>query len=103
MAYAQIGRLVNLEKLGLGWDLCEHITRAEDFEFDLTLEHGWLAELGGLKELKHFYMATQFWSTMGQAEVEFVDANWPQLERITFGDRNIVTVLTGFLEEPHWR
>jgi hypothetical protein len=30
-------------------------------------------------------MGTDFWSRMGQAEVEFMDANWPRLKSVSFG------------------
>ncbi|KAK3823080.1 MAG: hypothetical protein J3Q66DRAFT_330802 [Benniella sp.] len=84
--YGQIGRLSKLEMLCLGCETRqEPDTPEKDFEYDLTLERGWLGELAGLKELRHLQMATDFWSKMGQAEVEFMDANWPKLEKITFG------------------
>ncbi|KAF9362844.1 hypothetical protein BGX34_005384 [Mortierella sp. NVP85] len=96
--YGQIGRLSKLETLCLGCDTRKDPdTPKKDYEYDLTLEYGWLGELAGLKELRHLQMVTDFWSRMGQAEVEFMDANWPKLEKITFG-----YYLFGDSREPHW-
>ncbi|KAK3823077.1 MAG: hypothetical protein J3Q66DRAFT_424655 [Benniella sp.] len=97
-AYRQIGRLVKLETLYL--DCHEHDDPYGldlDYEYDLTLERGWLRELAGLKELKHLHMGADFWSRMGQAEVEFMHAQWPRLEMITFRDR-----LERVIFKPHW-
>ncbi|KAF9347739.1 hypothetical protein BGX26_000798 [Mortierella sp. AD094] len=100
--YAQIGRLVKLEKLSLGHDLVGYAAMGyKDLKNDLTLERGWLAELAGLSKLRHFHMMTDFWSKMGKAEVEFMHANWTHLERITFGEDNIMSRYT--IDEPHWR
>ncbi|KAF9362846.1 hypothetical protein BGX34_005386 [Mortierella sp. NVP85] len=102
-AYGQIGRLSKLEILCLGCDEREEQeTPMEDYEYDLTLEHGWLAELAGLRELRHLHMATDFWSRMGQAEVEFMDANWPKLEKITFRCYGSESS-EGIMERPHWQ
>ncbi|KAF9102860.1 hypothetical protein BGX27_010834 [Mortierella sp. AM989] len=99
--YSQIGRLVKLETLRIGYSIDDYIYRQEDIEdlgMDLTLKHGWLAELKGLVELRHFYIAPYFGVNMGQAEVEFIHSNWPHLERITFDTRqgNI------FQPNSHW-
>ncbi|KAF9362848.1 hypothetical protein BGX34_005388 [Mortierella sp. NVP85] len=97
-AYRQIGRLIKLETLYL--DCHEHDDPYGldlDYEYDLTLERGWLRELAGLKELKHLHMGAEFWSRMGQAEVEFMHAQWPRLEMITFRDR-----LERVIFKPHW-
>ncbi|KAF9362845.1 hypothetical protein BGX34_005385 [Mortierella sp. NVP85] len=98
-AYEQIGRLSKLETLCLG---CvrrqDPDASVRESEYDLTLERGWLAGLAGLKEMRYFYMATDFWSRMGQAEVEFMDANWPKLEKITFGRYGS----RGDFDKPHW-
>ncbi|KAG0238448.1 hypothetical protein BGX31_003286 [Mortierella sp. GBA43] len=99
--YAQIGQLTKLEELSLSCEMGAFWSAPEeDFSKDLTLEHGWLAELTGLKRLRHFQMETDFWSSMGQLEVEFMDGNWPKLESIG--------IACGDLEEevlslPHWQ
>ncbi|KAK3805033.1 MAG: hypothetical protein J3Q66DRAFT_423572 [Benniella sp.] len=80
--YAQIGRLDKLEELGLGYIL------AGSAMMDLTLEEGWLAELAGLKKLRHFHLLTDLWTSMGQAEVEFMVSNWPKLEKKKTLDMN---------------
>ncbi|KAF9960003.1 hypothetical protein BGZ72_008202 [Mortierella alpina] len=102
-AFAQIGRLTVLEHLALGTDESPNGTDEErlESEWDLTLSEGWLAQLVGLKNLRHLHMKTNHWSKMGQAEVEFMDAEWPLLDCISFDGRNIQ-----FYEEvelPHWK
>ncbi|KAF9347741.1 hypothetical protein BGX26_000800 [Mortierella sp. AD094] len=101
--YAQIGRLVKLEKLSLRYDSDGSIALGiKDFKKDLTLEQGWLAELAGLSRLRHFHMVTDFWSNMGKAEVEFMHANWTHLERITFGEDDTMAE-PSIRTQPHWR
>ncbi|KAG0023157.1 hypothetical protein BGZ80_010217 [Entomortierella chlamydospora] len=101
--YSQIGRLSKLEGLAIccdeddSWD-----DIGEAFKHDLTLEKGWLKELAGLKELKHFQMMTDFWSCMGQTEVEFMHEHWPSLERITFGYGWSCSA-DHIWEKPHWQ
>lgn len=102
-AYGKIGNLSKLEILWLGCDNGENPeTPKEDYEYDLTLKHGWLGEFAGLRELKHLQMLSDFWSRMGQAEVEFMYAHWPKLEKITFGfyDSEYSEDIMG---EPHWQ
>ncbi|KAI8351869.1 hypothetical protein B0O80DRAFT_499786 [Mortierella sp. GBAus27b] len=98
--YAQIGRLTKLRILSLGCDRSESCAVGpEAFMFDLTLEHGWLAELEGLKGLREFRMMDDFYSKMGQAEVEFIEANWPKIEKIVFGSH----CKDQALSKPHWQ
>jgi hypothetical protein len=84
--YSQIGRLVKLEDLTL--TCYENYNHWDDLEescaYDLTLERGWLGELAGLKRLRRFRMNHNYWGRMGQAEVEFIDTNWLELQSITF-------------------
>ncbi|KAF9360618.1 hypothetical protein BGX34_007672, partial [Mortierella sp. NVP85] len=96
-AYAQIGRLIKLEELGLG-----HIMGDFALE-DLTLEAGWLGELAGLKELRHFHVLTDLWASMGQAEVEFMVTNWPKLEKISVDTHNDEYYVHAMLSKPHWQ
>ncbi|KAK3823038.1 MAG: hypothetical protein J3Q66DRAFT_330723 [Benniella sp.] len=99
--YSQIGRLVKLEELRLGYYLSEQASAPmESFTKDLTLKHGWLNELAGLKQLRRFQMATDYWSCMGQAEVEFMDINWPKLESVSFDSMRFKNEL---LRKSHWR
>ncbi|KAK3823054.1 MAG: hypothetical protein J3Q66DRAFT_330752 [Benniella sp.] len=95
--YAQIGRLVKLEELGLGCTVSGPVMK------DLTLENGWLAELAGLKELRHFHMLTDFWTSMGQAEIEFMVANWPKLERISIDLEEDYSSEVEEFSKPHWQ
>ncbi|KAK3823073.1 MAG: hypothetical protein J3Q66DRAFT_424642 [Benniella sp.] len=94
-AYTQIGSLSKLETLSLDYKEGEWI----GFDRDLTLKHGWLRQLAGLKELKHFHMAADFWSEMGRAEVEFMDAHWPKLEKIEFSCEDLEDIV----KKPHWQ
>jgi hypothetical protein len=98
-AYAQIGSLSKLESLSLNGDTVVDGPKGQSHNNDLTLEHGWLQKLEGLKELKHFHMATDFWHEMGQAEVEFMDAQWPKLESIEFSCQDLEEIVV----KPHWR
>ncbi|KAF9110833.1 hypothetical protein BGX27_005823 [Mortierella sp. AM989] len=106
LVYGQIGRLSKLEGLAIGHDQDEDWDEIEEiFQNDLTLKNGWLSELSGLKELKHFQMMTDFWTGMGQAEVEFMHENWPRLERlkkITFGI-GWASFTNHIWEQPHWQ
>ncbi|KAF9362851.1 hypothetical protein BGX34_005391 [Mortierella sp. NVP85] len=93
-AYTQIGSLSKLETLSLNRDEWD----GRGYDYDLTLEKGWLRQLAGLKELKHFHMATDLWVNMGQAEVEFMDAQWPKLEKIEFSKN-----LKSQVKKRHWK
>jgi hypothetical protein len=97
--YGQIGRMNKLRELSLGWDENSFVaSRSKAFKFDLTLKYGWLSELAGLKELRHFEMATNLWSHIDQAEVEFMHANWPNLEKISFAIKD----LERETKKEHW-
>ncbi|KAK3823071.1 MAG: hypothetical protein J3Q66DRAFT_424641 [Benniella sp.] len=95
-AYTQIGSLSKLETLSLDYNDRQMLL---DFDYDLTLKRGWLRQLAGLKELKHFHMAADFWSRMSQAEVEFMDEHWPKLERIVFSCEDLEDIV----ERPQWQ
>ncbi|KAK3805026.1 MAG: hypothetical protein J3Q66DRAFT_423551 [Benniella sp.] len=96
--YAQIGGLVKLEQLSLGYLTSDPVMK------DLTLEDGWLAELAGLKKLRHFCILTNLWVWMGQAEVEFMVNNWPNLEKISLRmDDEMYGFDLDVFSKPHWR
>ncbi|KAK3823067.1 MAG: hypothetical protein J3Q66DRAFT_366271 [Benniella sp.] len=97
-AYTEIGSLSKLESLSVGCEEKDYQEPVLDHKCDLTLEHGWLQQLAGLKELKRIQMTSDFWSEMGQAEVEFMDAQWPKLEMILFNSTNLKAIVG----EPHW-
>ncbi|KAF8975345.1 hypothetical protein BGZ46_009195 [Entomortierella lignicola] len=98
--YAQIGRLVNLETLGIGHDVSVEAEDEPACDCDLTLKHGYLGQLRRLRKLRHLYMVTDFWTYMGQAEVEFMYKYWPLLKKITFGEANSTADLKN---KPHWQ
>ncbi|KAK3823069.1 MAG: hypothetical protein J3Q66DRAFT_424637 [Benniella sp.] len=99
-AYTQIGSLSKLETLSLRFKEWDGVTlMLMNSGYDLTLKRGWLRQLVGLKELKHFHMAADFWSEMGRAEVEFMDAQWPKLEKIEFSCSDLKAIV----EKPHWQ
>ncbi|KAF9274998.1 hypothetical protein BGZ68_000185, partial [Mortierella alpina] len=101
--FIQIGRLVVLETLALGTDESPHGTEKDGrvSAWDLTLSKGWLAELAGLKNLRHLHMRTDYWSEMGQAEVEFMDAKWSLLGEISFDLKK--SELCDLVKQPHWQ
>jgi hypothetical protein len=61
----------------------------------------WLAGLSRLKELRHLFLMTDLWYGMTRDDVQFMDSNWPQLERITFGFRK--AQLAEIVSQPHWK
>jgi hypothetical protein len=93
--FAQVGRLTKLEELSLGGKWVLGFEMEQQVSYDLTLQGGWLGELAGLKQLKHLWMYTDYWSFMNERDVEFMDTKWPKLEKISFGcgdgyDRNVL-------------
>ncbi|KAG0198055.1 hypothetical protein BGX28_008474 [Mortierella sp. GBA30] len=100
--YGQIGQLEKLEVLALEADVSEETLAKEcEFDWDLTLSKGWLAELSGLKNLRHLQMRSNFWGKMGQAEVEFMHAQWPLLSEVSFSTWS--TTIPSLIEQPHWQ
>ncbi|CAO3566657.1 unnamed protein product [Mortierella alpina] len=82
--YTQIGRLAKLEILVLSIDRGTYSEANQgDYAWDLTLSKGWLGEMVGLKSLKTLILQGDFWSMMGQAEVEFIHEHWPALKEIS--------------------
>ncbi|KAK3823044.1 MAG: hypothetical protein J3Q66DRAFT_330736 [Benniella sp.] len=97
--FAQVGRLTSLEELGLGSRMDLEREEWKLFAKDLTLDNGWLAELSGLKQLRHLRMYTDYWSSMVREDVEFMHVNWPKLEKISFGIDDFDEEV---LEDYHW-
>lgn len=95
--YRQLGRLVKLEVLGIG---CGKPS-IPMIQIDMTLDRGMLAELYDLKQLRHLFLMTELWSEMQQFEVEFMDRNWPCLEKVTFGFKR--EPLADIVRQPHWQ
>ncbi|KAF9964978.1 hypothetical protein BGZ70_005642 [Mortierella alpina] len=83
--YTQIGKMEKLEVLALDIDRSyENHMKVSDYAWNLTICDGYLDELARLKKLKSLQLQADFWSAMGQAEVEFMHKNWPLLSEITF-------------------
>ncbi|KAG0222437.1 hypothetical protein B0O80DRAFT_454973 [Mortierella sp. GBAus27b] len=103
-AYGRIGELSKLETLRLSDNNCRGWCGDSDdyVEHSLTLRRGWLSQLDGLKELRHFAMGTDFWSKMDLAEIKFMNANWPKLEKISFRTGSEED-LEDILGERHWK
>ncbi|KAF9291475.1 hypothetical protein BGZ68_003895 [Mortierella alpina] len=101
--FVQINQLVVLETLSLGTDDNVYVGLDDRrvSEWDFTLSKGWLAELAGLKNLRHLHMRTEYWSEMSQAEVEFMDAKWPLLGEISFDLKK--DELDTLAKQPHWQ
>ncbi|CAO3566661.1 unnamed protein product [Mortierella alpina] len=96
--YTQIGRLEKLEVLALDIDRSDYTgARERDYAWDLTLSKGWLRELAGLKNLKSLSLQADFWSKMGQAEVEFIAEHWPLLREISLKRR-----ASSWPTQAHW-
>ncbi|KAF9960101.1 hypothetical protein BGZ72_007935 [Mortierella alpina] len=82
--FRQIGQLEKLEELALDIDRSdETMSEESDCAWDLTLSKGWLGELANLKNLQKLRLNADFWSKMGQAEVEFMHEHWPLLNEIS--------------------
>ncbi|CAO3566683.1 unnamed protein product [Mortierella alpina] len=107
--YTQLGQLVVLETLALSMDQRWYVKEDANVadwaltlsEWDLTLSKGWLAELSALKNLRSLQLGTDYWSRMGQAEVEFMDAHWPLLGDIGFKLEK--SELQDLVKQPHWQ
>ncbi|KAG0236168.1 hypothetical protein BGX31_004054 [Mortierella sp. GBA43] len=89
--FEQIGRSTKLEVLCLAASVFGNM--------GLNLEHGGLSHLVGLKKLRHLGMTEELWLEVGQAEVEFMDSQWPQLESVSFRS----THMSGVATKPHWQ
>ncbi|KAF9960100.1 hypothetical protein BGZ72_007934 [Mortierella alpina] len=84
--------LILLEKLEeLRLDIVgseETVSEESDYTWDLTLSRGWLGEMAGLRSLKTLILFADFWSKVGQTEVEFMHEYWPLLSSIGHRDRH---------------
>ncbi|CAO3566987.1 unnamed protein product [Mortierella alpina] len=97
--YQQIGQLKKLRSLAIDIER-NHETKAkeQDYMWDLTLRKGWLGELAGLKNLRSFMLRADFWSCMGQEDVEFMHKHWPLLNEIV-----ISSDIPEFYLPRHWQ
>ncbi|KAF9278822.1 hypothetical protein BGZ68_008337 [Mortierella alpina] len=97
--YRQIGKLEKLEELALDIDRSgETMSKESDYAWDLTLAKGWLSELGNLKNLQRLRLNADFWSKMGQTEVEFMHEHWPLLCEISLQGR-----VSDQRSQAHWQ
>ncbi|KAF9945476.1 hypothetical protein BGZ72_001292 [Mortierella alpina] len=97
--YQQIGRLEKLQVLEIDIDRSPRAGAKEhDYRWDLTLSKGWLGEWAGLRSLKSLTLKANFWSNMGQAEVEFIHEHWPLLKEISFSYE-----IAQIHEMAHWQ
>ncbi|KAF9947046.1 hypothetical protein BGZ72_010910 [Mortierella alpina] len=97
--YQQIGRLGKLEVLEIDIDRTPRTKAKEhDYVWDLTLSKGYLNEMVGLKNLKSLRLRADFWSEMGQAEVEFMHEHWPLLNEIIFDSDNLLNLRPKYTE-----
>ncbi|KAF9203713.1 hypothetical protein BGZ49_006123 [Haplosporangium sp. Z 27] len=103
LAYAQIGSLVKLEKLHVRY--ASRLSTVRHFEGDFILRNGWLGKFAGLSQLREFGMTIHFWKEIGQAAVEFINTNWPNLETIVCGGDTFQDEVecSDIQEMPHWR
>lgn len=98
-AYQQIGRLEKLEVLEIDIDRSFRTRATEnDYVWDLTIWKGWLGEWAGLKNLRSLRIRADFWSNIGQLDVEFMHEHWPLLNEIVF-----YCDVSQFHTEPHWQ
>ncbi|KAF9960349.1 hypothetical protein BGZ70_008633 [Mortierella alpina] len=92
--YAKVGSLTELEVLAV----------ESDRPRDMTLDKGYLLELGGLKKLRRFeirdVMATC--CLIRQPEVEFIHYSWPALEVVAF-ETESKNLFRALVEAPHWK
>ncbi|KAG0206887.1 hypothetical protein BGX28_001756 [Mortierella sp. GBA30] len=103
MAYAQIGRLTKLEVLALSADRSvASMPMGTTFDWDLTLSKGYLVELSRLKNLRRLEISADLWLRMDQADVEFMDEQWPRLGEVGFGC-STKAVFQELTSQPHWR
>ncbi|KAF9363511.1 hypothetical protein BGX34_003908 [Mortierella sp. NVP85] len=95
----QIGRMIKLETLGIGYNDPNLLPIPKRDRGPGCLAE--LRQLKNLKQLRHLFLMSEFWHSMGQAEVEFMIQHWPNLEKITFGF--FPETLQEIRREPHWQ
>ncbi|KAK3822943.1 MAG: hypothetical protein J3Q66DRAFT_330474 [Benniella sp.] len=94
--YNQIGRLVHLEYLAIGYGG----KKGGQYALDLSLADGWLARLKDLKRLRHFQMNSGLWRGIGMSEVKYMHDNWRMLQRVTFKCKE--NRLDNLKKSPSW-
>ncbi|KAF9984056.1 hypothetical protein BGZ75_004389 [Mortierella antarctica] len=92
--YVKVGSLTELEVLAV----------ESDRPRDMSLDKGYLAELGGLKNLRRLELRdVMAWCCLiRQPEVEFIHENWPALEVVAI-ETESKNMYRALVESPHWK
>ncbi|GJJ74949.1 hypothetical protein EMPS_07307 [Entomortierella parvispora] len=103
--YKAIGRLEELEELTLGYGTPGIRTNISLTDLMLTAGkvEGCLGYLTRWRKLKHLRLMHDFWSRMGEPEMEFIAEHWPQLKEITFRTNNTEWLRTYMKDMYCWR
>ena len=64
---------------------------------------GCLEHLTRWKKLRHLWLMHDFWSRMGEPEIEFIAEHWPQLKKITFRTNDVDWLKTYMKDMYYWR
>lgn len=101
--YWQLGRLIHLEEITFGYQPWRGFEVENDWLFEFTLHpvHGRLNELRNLKKLRKLHLQGLLWNRIGQAEVEWMEREWPCLERVTVSTANRPLVMEE--SKSHWK
>ncbi|KAF9935870.1 hypothetical protein BGZ67_002895 [Mortierella alpina] len=92
--YVKVGSLTELEVLAV----------ESDRPRDMSLDKGYLAELGGLKNLRRLELRdVMAWCCLiRQPEVEFIHENWLALEVVAI-ETESKNMYRALVESPHWK
>ena len=118
--WRQVARLTKLRELEVGiskdWD--DVSSSAQAFELLLggedhqqqesgpVQDYGQLQLLGGLKNLRALKIVSQSWPLWrypGQAEVDFIDTNWPRFEEFSYKLNGAEDESFPLVQDQHWR
>ncbi|GJJ74950.1 hypothetical protein EMPS_07308 [Entomortierella parvispora] len=103
--YLAIGQLEALEDLTLGYGASSFTSfmRLPDLLLTFQNTEGCLWYLTRWKKLRRLRLMNDFWSRMGEAEIDFISEHWPQLVDLTFRTDDI-DWMRKFLNTMHcWR
>ncbi|KAG0048722.1 hypothetical protein BGZ83_006386 [Gryganskiella cystojenkinii] len=103
--FSQVGRLSDLEELTFGYsqfgyNQFRNKTEKPLLDFTLDPANGRLQDLIGLKKLRVLNLRGKTLNQLGQAEVEFMEREWPRLEKVTFGSWIQIEPQS---ETDHWK
>ena len=99
----QLGRLTQLEEITFGYQPWRGFDVENDWLLDFTLDsvHGRLNELRNLKKLRKLHLQGLLWNRIGQGEVEWMEREWPCLERVIVSTASRPLVLEE--SKSHWK